>query len=176
MIGIAIAAQAPAEILKATFVVSALLMAAQLAFKHTTAVEDPKLPPRSIAAPYGLMTGIISTLVGIGGGAYISGLMTYYGWSIHRAVGTASTFGPVIALPAVAGYLVSGWNQSGLPPLSVGYVSLFGVAIIAPVSVLTAPVGVRIAHSLSRKTLERIFIAFLLLVALRFAVSLYWPS
>jgi uncharacterized membrane protein YfcA len=60
-----------------------------------------------------------------------------------------------------------------LPPLSLGFVSLIGLAVIAPLSSLTAPYGARLAHRLSRRTLEITFATYLLLVSLRFLVSLY---
>lgn len=173
LVGIAVTSQAPASVLKLAFVVSTLFMAAQLAFKTAMVSAEPKLPRNgdwNIAV--GFVTGMISTLVGIGGGAYVSGYMTYRGWSIHKAVGTASGFGPIIAIPGVIGYIVSGWGSMALPPLSVGFVSLLGFAIIAPVTVLAAPIGVKIAHRLSRRSLERIFIGFLLAVAARFSASL----
>jgi uncharacterized membrane protein YfcA len=68
--------------------------------------------------------------------------------------------------------MVEGWGLPALPPLSLGYVSLLGLIVVAPVSVLAAPLGVRVAHQLSRRTLEYIFMTFLLLVAARFAASL----
>ena len=115
---------------------------------------------------------MISALIGIGGGVYITTFMRLYGWSIHRAVGTASGFGPIIAVPAVIGYVAEGWSVQTGVPFSLGYVSLASAAVLAPVSVLAAPLGVRVAHKLQRRTLEYVFVAFLLTVAARFIASL----
>jgi uncharacterized membrane protein YfcA len=61
-----------------------------------------------------------------------------------------------------------------LPPFSLGFVSLIGVVIMAPVSSFAAPYGARLAHRLSRRTLEIAFSIFLLLISARFLVSLFY--
>jgi len=116
--------------------------------------------------------GLLSTLIGVGGGAYITAYMKLYGWPIHTAVGTASGFGPIIAIPAIIGYVIAGWGHAGGVPLHLGFVSLAGAIVIAPVTVLAAPLGVKTAHRLSRRRLEYAFIAFLLAVAARFSAGL----
>jgi uncharacterized membrane protein YfcA len=171
--GIFVASVAPATLLKAFFVGSAVFMAGRLLFgADATVSNDAILPKPWVNRAAGVFIGAISTLIGIGGGAYISAYMSLFGWPIHTAIGTAAAFGPIIALPAAAGYVIAGWNAPGLPPLSLGYVSLLGAAVLSPLSVLVAPFGARVAHSLSRQTLQRIFAVFLLLVAARFAYSL----
>jgi len=88
----------------------------------------------------------------------------------------AAGFGPIIALPAAIGYMWAGWGADGLPPGSLGYVSLLGLAIVAPASVLAAPIGVRIAHGISKRKLEIAFGMFMLLIALRFAVAILFGA
>jgi uncharacterized membrane protein YfcA len=63
-------------------------------------------------------------------------------------------------------------RQALLPPLSIGYVSLIGLVVLAPVSSLAAPYGARLAHALPKRRLEVAFGIFLILVALRFILSL----
>jgi len=78
-----------------------------------------------------------------------------------------------ITVIGTLGYILAGLHdQSLLPPLSLGFVSLIGVAVMAPISSLTAPYGARLAHRLSRRTLEIVFSIFLMLVSLRFLISL----
>jgi uncharacterized membrane protein YfcA len=98
--------------------------------------------------------------------------MRLLGRPIHQAVATASGFGPIIAIPAALGFMWAGLGAAGLPPGSIGYVSLLGAALIVPASVLAAPFGVRLAHRLPRRTLELAFAAFLIFVAVRFMASL----
>ncbi len=170
--GVLIAAHAPANFLKGVFVCSSLFMAHRMAFGNggtTTARQLPGLPLDALA---GAGVGFISTLIGIGGGAYITAYMKLYGWTIHSAVGTAAGFGPIIAIPAMIGYVIAGWGVHVGVPLSLGYVSVAGAIVIAPITVLAAPIGVRVAHSLSRRQLEFAFMAFLLTVAARFGAGL----
>lgn len=121
---------------------------------------------------YGGFVGLVSTLMSIGGGVFVTTMMTLYGRPIHNAVATSSGFGPLIAIPGTLGFVWAGWQVGGLPPGSLGYVSLLGALLIIPTSVLAAPLGVRIAHGISRRKLELAFATFLVLVSLRFLLSL----
>lgn len=176
IVGVFVASHAPASFLKGVFVASTLFIAARLAFGTGSTRDGASLPGLPWDGLAGAGIGLISTLIGIGGGAYITAYMKYLGWPIHKAVGTAAGFGPLIAIPAAIGFMAEGWGVPLLPPLSLGYVSLAGLLVVAPVSVLAAPLGVRVAHRLSRRTLETIFMSFLLLVAARFAASLAFGS
>ncbi|MBI4725307.1 MAG: sulfite exporter TauE/SafE family protein [Rhodomicrobium sp.] len=172
VLGVFIGSNSPAGFLKGVFVASTLFMAFRIVFREERAIAAEKLPGMPWDGLAGSGIGLISTLIGIGGGAYVTAYMRLFGWSIHKAVATASGFGPIIAIPAVIGYIVEGWGYPVGVPLSLGYVSLPGLLVVAPVSVLAAPLGVRVAHRLSRRTLEYIFLAFLLSVSLRFFLSL----
>ena len=172
VLGVLIASHAPSSFLKGVFVASTLFMAWRIAFGNGDAIAAEKLPGQPWDGLAGAGIGLLSTLIGIGGGVYITTYMRLFGWPIHKAVGTASGFGPIIAIPAVAGYIVEGWNVPVGVPLSLGFVSIAAAIVVAPLSVLAAPLGVKIAHKLSRRALEYVFIAFLLTVAARFIVSL----
>ncbi len=114
----------------------------------------------------GSVIGFLSVLMGIGGGSFGVPLMRLYGVPIHRAVGTASGFGLVIAVPSVIGFLLSGWGSPGRPPLTLGLVNIPAFVLVVATTMLTTPLGVRIAHSLNPKPLKRIFGGFLVIVAL----------
>jgi uncharacterized membrane protein YfcA len=110
----------------------------------------------------------------VSGGSLSNIVLTLYGKPIHNAVATSSGLGVPITIVGTIGYILAGLHDHALlPPLSLGFVSLIGVAVMAPVSSFTAPYGARFAHTLSRRTLEIVFSSFLLLVSLRFLVSLY---
>lgn len=109
--------------------------------------------------------GLVSAMMGIGGGTLSVPMLARAGLPIHRAVGTSAWLGLWIALPAAAGFVLLGWGREGLPPLSAGFVSLAGLVVLAPASVLAAPLGARLAHRLSRRALRRLFGLFLLLAA-----------
>jgi uncharacterized membrane protein YfcA len=122
----------------------------------------------------GFTIGLASSLMGVSGGSLSNIVLTLYGKSIHNAVATSSGLGVPITIVGTVGYIVAGLpHEALLPPLSLGFVSLIGLVLMAPLSSLTAPYGARLAHRLSRRTLEIAFAIFLLLVSLRFLVSLF---
>jgi uncharacterized membrane protein YfcA len=131
-----------------------------------------EIPGQPFRAVYGGFVGLVSTLRSIGGGVFITALMTFYGHPMQRAVATSSAFGPIIAIPGALGFVWAGWDAAGRPPGALGYVSLLGALVIIPTSVLAAPLGVRIAHGISRRKLEVAFATFLVLVSARFLFSL----
>jgi len=171
--GAVIAYFASAGFFKLLFVVLATLMALKLIFGRENWQIAKDLPGKAGTSAAGFGIGIISALMGIGGGAYSTMFMTLYGRNIHQAVATSSGVGVLISVPGVIGYMIAGWPQQGLmPPLSVGYVSLLAAALFAPSSVLAAPYGARLAHSWPRRRLEIAFAVFLLVVSFRFLADL----
>jgi len=130
------------------------------------------IPGQPFRAIYGAFVGLLSTLMSIGGGVFVTALMTFYGHAMQRAVATSSAFGPIIAIPGTLGFIWAGWHAAGLPVGSLGYVNLLGALLIVPASVLATPFGVRIAHGISRRKLELAFATFLALVGVRFLLSL----
>jgi uncharacterized membrane protein YfcA len=164
--GSLLASHAPVAVLAGIFGTVALL----IALKMVLPLDHLRLAgevPRGIAgvAPAALIGGV-SAVMGIGGGTLAVPTMTLCGFPIHRAVGTASFFGLLISVPGTIGYLLAK-TPPGMPWLTVGFVSLAGLAIIAPGSMLTATWGARVAHSLSRRRLAQAFGAFLLIVGTR---------
>ncbi|MGB9027895.1 MAG: sulfite exporter TauE/SafE family protein [Rhodomicrobium sp.] len=171
-LGVIVASHSPSSFLKGAFAATTLFMASRIAFGTGRAIAAGKLPGQPWDGLAGAGIGLISSLIGIGGGIFITTYMKLFGWPIHKGVGTASGFGPVIAIPGVIGYIIEGWGAPVGLPLQLGYVSLAGAIVVAPLSVLAAPLGVKAAHKLSRRTLEYVFVAFLLTVSLRFITSL----
>lgn len=116
--------------------------------------------------------GWLSTLMSIGGGTFVVPYLTLYGRSILSAVASASSFGPLIAVPGVLGYVWAGWGNDTTLPMTFGYVSVLTALCVAPLSVLAAPIGVRLAHGVNRRTLELSFAVFLACVCVRFLMTL----
>ena len=108
--------------------------------------------------------GFLSVLMGIGGGTFGVPMMTLFGMPIHRAVGTASGFGLIIAIPSAIGFLTMGIENA--PPLTLGAVNLPAFAVIVAMTLLTTPLGVKLAHAMNPKPLKRAFALFLIVVAL----------
>jgi uncharacterized membrane protein YfcA len=118
--------------------------------------------------------GLASSLMGIGGGSLSSIVLTLYGKSIHQAVATSAGLGVPITIAGTLGFILAGLpRQAELPPLSLGFISLVGLIVMAPVSSFTAPYGARLAHRLSRRKLEVAFGLFLMLMSLRFLAGLF---
>lgn len=180
VVGSIIARYAPADLFKAVFVVVAGLSAIRLLFGKDTWRFGLDMPAKPIMIAYGGVIGILSALMGIGGGQLSNLFMTFYNRPIHQAVATSSGLGILISIPGAIGYIYAGWPHMAdyptviafQPPLALGYVSLLGLLLFIPTSTWMAPVGARLAHRLSKRRLEVAFGIFLLLVCARFAASL----
>lgn len=167
LVGALLASSVDARVLSGVFGIVALFAALKMLLPLDHVVLRPSLPggPGGAALPASI--GAVSAMMGIGGGTLSVPAMTLCGEPVHKAVGTAALLGLWISVPATLGYLLASTDGEVLPPWSIGYVSLPGFAIIAPVSWLVAPVGAQLAHTLDRRRLSMAFGAFLLLVAAR---------
>jgi uncharacterized membrane protein YfcA len=171
--GSAIAAFAPPAVFKIAFVVLASVIAGKLLFGRESWRLGEDLPPGPFGRALGFLVGLASALMGVSGGSMSNMILTLYGKTIHQAVATSAGLGVPISIAGTIGYMAAGLpQQSLLPPLSIGFVSLIGVALMAPVSSFTASYGVRLAHWLPKRRLEIAFGIFLLIVSARFVVSL----
>ena len=112
------------------------------------------------------IVGFLSVLMGIGGGSFGVPLMSLYGRPIHHAVATAAGFGVIIAVPSTVGFLLSGWGDASAPPYTIGRVNLIAFGVIVSMTLLTAPLGVKLAHMMNPKPLKRVFAVFIILMAL----------
>ncbi len=173
LIGGVIAAFAPASIFKLAFVVIALTIGAKFLFASDRWQISDELPGRAAMTGYGLLIGLYSALMGVGGGSVTAAILKLHGKPIHVAIGISAGIGIIISVVGTFGFMLAGLpHQAMLPPLSLGFVSLIGFALMAPVSSLIAPLGARVAHALPRRKLEIAFGLFLWAIAARFAVSL----
>jgi uncharacterized membrane protein YfcA len=173
--GAAIAYFAPSAVFKIAFVAIATVIATKFLLAGDRWNLGTDLPGPVPMRLYGFIIGLTSSLMGVSGGSLSNMGLTLYGKSIHQAVATSAGLGGPITIVGTLGYILAGWHDRALlPPLSLGFVSLIGVAIMAPVSSFAAPYGARLAHRLSRRTLEIAFSIFLLLISARFLISLYY--
>jgi uncharacterized membrane protein YfcA len=108
--------------------------------------------------------GAISALVAIGGGSLSVPFMTWCNIKMHHAIGTSAAIGLPIAVAGTGGYLLGGLRVTDLPPGSFGYIYLQALAACVAMSMLTAPLGARAAHSLPVATLKKIFAGVILLL------------
>lgn len=171
-IGAVAARYAEPWVFQLVFVIVALSNSLKLLFGKSTWRVADDLPKGVGLRAYGALVGLFSALMGIGGGAISNLIMTLHGRPIHQAVATSAAVGVLISIPGAIGYVLAGWGKSGLPIGSLGFVSLLGFVLIVPTTLLTTGIGVRLAHSLSRRHLEMAFGVFLLLVSIRFILLL----
>src|SRR5262245_2292865 len=171
--GSLIAHYAPAQVFKIVFVMFATFIAVRMLAGTRHESAGGELPGLPMLTFYGFLTGLVSSLVGVSGGSVSNAVLTFYGRPIQQAVATSAGVGVPITIAGTFGYALAGWPYfEQMPPLSIGFVSLIGLACMAPVSSYTASYGVRLAHWLPRRKLEIAFAIFLFLVSLRFLVSI----
>jgi len=124
----------------------------------------------SIAA---LLIGGISSLVGVAGGVIMLPLMMICNVPMLTAIGTTAALGVPLSAAGAAGYIAAGLNKSHLPPLSLGYVYLPALAGLVVGTIITVPLGARLAHSMPVELLKKIFAVVLLLLAAKMLRSLF---
>jgi len=160
-------------VFKIAFVVFTAFISSKMLFAGDRWNIGSELPGRPLMAVYGLITGLFSSLVGVSGGAVSNAVLTMYGQPMQRAVATSAGIGVPITIVGAVGYAVAGWPHiHELPPMSLGFVSVIGFVLMAPVSSYTTAYGVRLAHWLPRRKLEIGFGLFLMVVSLRFLATL----
>lgn len=172
IVGVLVAASLRSVVLQAVFGAFGMLAGLYMAFGRDhwrIAAVMPGQPGRGVWAG---AIGFLSVLMGIGGGTFGVPLMTLYGVPIHRAVGTASGFGVLIAVPSVVGFLLL--SVTDAPPYSLGAVNVPAFLAVIGTTMITTPYGVMLAHRMNAKPLKRAFAVFLTLVALNMLRKVIW--
>jgi uncharacterized membrane protein YfcA len=162
-----VASQVHSRVLSAIFAGMAFLVALKLMLPLDEKTLTRRVPSVPAIIPAPVLIGFISTMMGIGGGSFSVPTLTFFGEPIHRAVGTSALFGMLIAIPGTIGFMLTGYGNPLLPDFSIGFVNLIGLAIIAPATILAAPVGAHLAHLMNRRHLTLFFGIFLLVVSIR---------
>ena len=141
----------------------AIFFAVFVGFSATQMFLDKKpkptrqMPGTAGQVAAGGVIGFLSGLVGAGGGFISVPFMVAHNIAIINAVATSAALGFPIALANTAGYVISGASVPNLPAHSLGYVWLPALAVIASCSVLTAPLGAKVAHRLPVAKLKKVF-------------------
>lgn len=159
VVGLVIASDADASLLVGVFGAGVLLLSVHFLFPNWLAHKrlNKTMPEGRAKATLATFLGGISALLGIGGGTITVLTMTLSNRPIHQAIGTASAFGALIAIPGTLGFIIIGWGKTGLPLGSLGYVNAIGWGAISAISLLTAPLGAKVAHNLNPNMLKRAF-------------------
>ena len=180
VVGSVTARYAPERLFKYVFVAVAWSATLRLWFAREGWKLGDEMPKGILMKVFGFFVGLLSTLMGVGGGLFSNLLMTFYGRPIHQAVATSSALAVLISIPGALGYVYAGWPVAArFPtvaalqlPLAFGYVSLIGALLVMPMSLWTAPLGVKAAHAMSKRMLEIAFGSYLFIVGGRFVISL----
>jgi uncharacterized membrane protein YfcA len=169
-LGTVIASNLGGKALSGIFAFVALVVALRMIWRSREGgTGQDRGPTRLLWLPIPVGIGGLSALMGIGGGTLSVPAMTWLGIPVHRAVGTSAWFGLWIALPGAIGYAWLGHGLAGLPAMSIGYVNLVALLVLLPSTIVSAPLGAKLAHGLSRSHLSLAFGCFLLLTAARMA-------
>ena len=155
--------QIQGEVLAGFFACVAILVAGHMLIFTSKARTQISFTNPAIRVFLGALIGCISTLMGIGGATLSVPILMAHAIPAHRAVGTASAIGLVIALPGATAFALNGLDLPGRPPGSLGYINIPGAVLITATSIFTAPFGARLAHNLSPQKLKALFGFFLLM-------------
>ncbi len=171
LVGAAVAGLTSMEGLAIVYGVCLVVVAAQMGLLPERVTLRKDLPTGWARRGIGGLIGMLSAMMGVGGGSFGGMLMTLCGRPIHQAVATASGFGIAIGAAATLGFIVFGLGAEGRPPLSLGYVNVPAALAMGVLTTLVAPYGARLAHRLDRKVLRRAFAVYLLATAISVVVK-----
>lgn len=163
-VGVLVASALRSEILQAIFGILGISVGIYMVFGRVQWRLGSEMPRGLLRAALSPIVGFLSVLMGIGGGSFGVPIMTLYGVPIHRAVATAASFGVIIAVPSVIGFLFV--DIAVAPPFTLGAVNFLAFGLVVAMTLVTAPWGAALAHRMDPKPLKRVFGLFLLLVAL----------
>ncbi len=166
-VGVVLASHVDGKVLTMVFASGVLLMSLNFLLPRVgDKVITDQMPSGMLRVGIAGGLGTFSSLLGIGGGTIAIMVMTLCGRSIHRAVGTASGVGTLIAIPSAIGFAIIGQHEKGLPWGSLGFVNMPATLAIASMSILTAPLGVAAAHWLEPRMLKRVFGVYLIVISM----------
>jgi len=165
IVGVALASMLHSDVLQAIFGVLGMIMGLYIGLGRSDWRLGDEMPRGPKRAGLSAVVGFLSVLMGIGGGSFGVPLMTLHGRPVHHAVATAAGFGVLIAVPSVAAFLFVQIPDAVRPPATFGAVNLPAFLVVIAMTLLTTPLGVRLAHALDPKPLKRIFALFLVIVA-----------
>jgi len=166
-VGAQVAAALPTKILGMAFSLFVAFSATQMLLDRKPK-PSRTLPGRAATFGMGTVIGGVSSLVGAGGAFISVPFMTWCNVKIHDAVGTSAALGFPIAVAGTLGYVWAGRGLPEMPPGSLGYLYLPGLLVISVASMLSAPWGARVAHSMDIRPLKKVFAAVLYMLAAYF--------
>ncbi|MGS0536009.1 sulfite exporter TauE/SafE family protein [Pseudoalteromonas sp. SaAl2] len=162
-----IAALLPESVVRLVFAVSVVLIAIKMFFSKSTSTNERDIPNKGVLTIFTTLTGGLSAMIGIGGGALLVPLLTFFSVDMKKAIGCASACGIVIALFGSLGYVSSGSAYFSLKDGFAGFVYLPALFGIVCTSWFMAPVGAKATHYLPVTTIKKIFAGLLVVTAIK---------
>lgn len=159
--------------LKLVFALSQIFFGSYMLFRTNKTTIFSAMPKQPWFTLISAFNACLSTMMGVGGGVQNVTFMTICNVTIHRAIATAAAIGPLIAIIGASGFLYIGLGEANLPPYSFGYLNLAAFAMIVLTSMMFAPIGARVAHSISVPKLKRYFSIFMLVVAAKMISEIF---
>ena len=172
VVGCLVGGYVDGRLLAAVFAAVALTIAIRTLFFRPAPKDGAGFSNDVVKWMFGAVIGMVSTLMGIGGGTLSVPILTTFGYDVRKAVGTAAAIGFLIGVPGTLGYIATGVDVPGRPPFSLGFVSVPSALALLPLTMVMAPVGARIAHSVKPRTLELWFSLFLTITAAKMIFDL----
>jgi uncharacterized protein len=172
VLGVVVGCFVDGRLLAAVFAAVALTIALRTLFFRPAPKDGAGFSNDVVKWMFGAVVGMVSTLMGIGGGTLSVPILTTFDYDVRKAVGTAAAIGFLIGVPGTLGYIATGVDVPGRPPFSLGFVSVPSALALLPLTVVMAPVGARIAHSVKPCTLELWFALFLTITAAKMIFDL----
>jgi len=173
VIGSLVASSVDSFWLKCFFVPALLILAILMGINPAKLSYKKGMPPLPFTTLITSFVGTVSSLMGIGGAALNVPFMSLCNVPIHKAIGTASALGILIAISGSIGFFLIGMDGfENAPPFTYGYINVLALIFIMPVTILMAPVGVAVAHRVSVGRLRKIFSIFLFFLAIRMAADI----
>lgn len=172
LLGTVVADLLKSKYLAIFFVIFVYFSAVQM-FANMKPKPTRQLPGKAGMTLAAIVVGVVSSLVGVGGGVMTIPLMSLYNVPMRQAIGTSAAMGLPIAIAGTVGFVATGLGKDHLPPLSVGYVYLPALVGIVIGTFVTVPSGARAAHAMPVARLKKIFAVILFVLATRMLWSLF---
>lgn len=172
LLGTVVADLLKSKYLAIFFVIFVYFSAVQM-FANVKPKPTRQLPGKTGMTLAAIIVGVVSSLVGVGGGVMTIPLMSLYNVPMRQAIGTSAAMGLPIAIAGTVGFVATGLGKDHLPPLSVGYVYLPALVGIVIGTFVTVPRGARAAHAMPVARLKKIFAVILFVLATKMLWSLF---
>ncbi len=171
IIGAKLASILPAVLLKKAFGLAVLFGAMRMLFGKLPTVKDVH-PKKYLYIIWGILLGLASGIIGIGGGVLMIPILTIFlGFDIRSAIGSSTAVMIFTSLGGILSYIYNGIGVDGLPPYSLGYVNLLQFVLLSGTSIPMAKVGAQLSHRIPKNFLKYLFVAVMIYMGIKMLIG-----